>query len=442
MNIVGNKIRNSGASCPPHTAIRYELHTGRIERNSISGVVQECAVPSPLALPAAIWVGSLRGYAPPSPVVRFNDIQGNAHAGLRVGPNITTSLDARCNYWGSEDGPSGVGTGTGDAVLVETGGAGPVLAPFATGPVARHRHGRDHDGDDDDDRHGGGRCHLEYSLWSEPVNLPAPINTAVAEFDPALSRDGLALYINTNRPGGSGGNDLWVARRACVTCAFGAPVNLGGVINTAAQEGGPELSPDGLTLFFQSDRPGGQGARDIYVSHRSDPTNDLGWGAPVNLGPDVNTGVDEYNAGYLHGTAGGPDTLYFQRGPASADLDIYSVALSTIGQPLGPAVLVPELSAPGVTDATPAIRRDGREVIFSSTRPGGFGLADLWSSIRRGTGGPWSPPENLGTPVNLASTDNGATLSSDGRVLLFSSNRAGGVGAQDLWMSTRTRIGR
>ena len=112
------------------------------------------------------------------------------------------------------------------------------------------------------------------------------------------------------------------------------------------------------------------------------------------------------------------------------------------GQSLGAAALVPELSLAGASDATPAIRLDGREVIFSSSRAGGFGAADLWSGVRAGVGEPWSRPENLGTPINLASTDNGAFLSRDGRVLLYSSNRSGGVGVQDLWMATRTRIGR
>jgi len=136
VNIVGNTIRNNGGSCFPTNAIRYELYTGRIERNSIVDFLQPCAQPTATALPAAIWVGSLRGFSPASPVVRFNDILGNAQAGLRVAPNITTSLDARCNYWGSASGPSGVGTGTGDALVVQPGAATPVFAPFATAPIA------------------------------------------------------------------------------------------------------------------------------------------------------------------------------------------------------------------------------------------------------------------------------------------------------------------
>jgi hypothetical protein len=53
-----------------------------------------------------------------------------------VAPNVTTSLDATCNWWGSASGPSGVGSGTGDAVVVEAGAAPPRFMPFATAPIA------------------------------------------------------------------------------------------------------------------------------------------------------------------------------------------------------------------------------------------------------------------------------------------------------------------
>lgn len=136
VDIVGNTIRNSRGSCLVPSAIYYELFTGRIEHNRIEGVVPECASASDRLLPAGVWVGSLRGLPPAAPVVRFNDIAGNAHAGLRVAPNIQTPLDARCNWWGSADGPSGVAAGSGDAILVEAPAPAPVFAPFARGPIA------------------------------------------------------------------------------------------------------------------------------------------------------------------------------------------------------------------------------------------------------------------------------------------------------------------
>lgn len=136
VNIVGNRIRNSEAACRPISGISYEYFDGRIERNSIIGVVQDCATETSRNLPAAIWVGSLYGFPPATPVVRYNDIVGNAHAGLRVAATQKTPIDASCNWWGSASGPSGAGSGTGDAVVVEAGAATPTFAPFATAPIA------------------------------------------------------------------------------------------------------------------------------------------------------------------------------------------------------------------------------------------------------------------------------------------------------------------
>src|SRR6266571_6182702 len=87
------------------------------------------------------------------------------------------------------------------------------------------------------------------SEWSEPVNLGPTINTAFNEQGPNLSKDGLSLYFGSDRPGGVGSFDLWVARRACPDCPWEAPENLGPVVNTTASETGPGLSIDEHMLF-------------------------------------------------------------------------------------------------------------------------------------------------------------------------------------------------
>jgi len=139
VNISRNTIRNSSEDCL-NSAIAYDVFGGTIERNRIIDFVQTCADKNRRNLPSAIWIGlRLTDIPTPSvtPIVRFNDIHGNAYAGLRVAPNQTIPTDASCNYWGSDRGPSGIGPGTGDAILVEPGAPAPVFKPFAKAPIAK-----------------------------------------------------------------------------------------------------------------------------------------------------------------------------------------------------------------------------------------------------------------------------------------------------------------
>jgi WD40-like Beta Propeller Repeat len=279
-----------------------------------------------------------------------------------------------------------------------------------------------------------------FSDWSEPVWLGPVVNSPARDWRPVLSTDGRRLYFHSNRDGGLGGFDIWVSRRAGTNCPWEPPKSLGPPLNTARDDGDPAFTPDMRVVFYSSDEGhGGAGRGDILVSRRADPNDDFAWEQPVNLGPHVNTDAHESNPAYVAAENGG--TIYFERaaGGDPANSDIYKVLVTRDGQTRGPAVLVPELSAPApINDNAPTVRADGRELIFWSNRPGGVGLADLWASTRPSVNDAWSAPRNLGRPVNSEFAELSATLSHDGRTLFFTAAQArGGLGLQDMWMSTR-----
>lgn len=144
VNIIGNFIRNSSQDCLT-SGIAYDVFSGRIERNTIVGVVQPCSQWTTRNRRGGIWIGLRLKEIPMPPVVptvRFNDIHGNVLAGLHIGDNQTIRLDATCNYWGSERGPSGIGPGDGDAIVVQPGAPDPLFLPFATRPIAQTKDDR------------------------------------------------------------------------------------------------------------------------------------------------------------------------------------------------------------------------------------------------------------------------------------------------------------
>jgi hypothetical protein len=275
------------------------------------------------------------------------------------------------------------------------------------------------------------------SVWSSPENVAA-INSTFNEQAPTLAPDGLSLYFGSNRPraGGSTDTDLWVSHRSCGDCPWGTPVNLGPVVNSSAGDNGPSLSLDGHLLFFTSARTG-VGLNDIYVSRRANPKDDFGWGPPVLLGDGVNTTAFEAGAEYVQSAEDGQLNLYFNRGPSQGAQDIYVASITRDGDTRGAAVLISELFDAAANDAAASVRTDGREIFFGSSRINGAGGLDVWFSVRRSVHEPWSTPTNLAA-VNSAASDQQPSLSSDGRTLLFASDRSGSIGGTDIWMTTRS----
>jgi Tol biopolymer transport system component len=277
-----------------------------------------------------------------------------------------------------------------------------------------------------------------YTAWTAPVWLGPIVNSALAETGPALSEDGLSLYISiANKPGGFGSNDIWVSQRPTPSGAWGAPANLGPTINSASVEFVPAFSEDGHRMFFASDRAGGSGLQDVWQSYRPDIHNDFGWQTPTNLGTALNSTSDD-NASTYFDNGGHPQLIFGSGRLGGAARDLFLSHLQADGT-WAQATLISELSSP-TTENRPTIRQDGLEIFFYSDRPGGSGLNDLWTSTRATVDAAWSTPVNMGATVNSVGSDQHPYLSSDAKTLIFSSNRPGGSGNFDLWMTTRAQI--
>ncbi|HXW07732.1 MAG TPA: hypothetical protein VD833_21060 [Vicinamibacterales bacterium] len=281
----------------------------------------------------------------------------------------------------------------------------------------------------------------KFSAWSAPANLGAVINSGFNEFAPAVAKNGLALYFSSDRSGGLGSTDIWVSQRASRSDTWGPPLNLGGPVNTAFGERAPAFSRDGHWMFFVSERPGGLGGDDIWATWRTNVHDDFAWQPPINLGSGVNSATFDAGAAFFENDeAGSPQLLIGStRAGGPGGEDIYVSAQLADGS-FGPAVLVAELSSPQA-DRRPTIRFDGLEIIFFSNRPGTLGGADLWAASRETVFDAWSVPENLGPVVNTTFNEGPAYVSSDGRQLFMTSDRPDGFGALDLYVTTRERVG-
>jgi hypothetical protein len=274
-----------------------------------------------------------------------------------------------------------------------------------------------------------------YTDWSEPVNLGPLINTPSQEQGPALSKDGLSLYFH-RREGDrfSTTDDIWVSQRTSVDDAWGAPVNLGATVNSPFRDFTPTLSRDEHWLFLSSERPGGVGLADLWVSWRPNIHDDFGWQAPTNLGPNVNSESNDFQVGAHFENDAGPPQLFFASdrlgGPGLNDL--YMSELQADGT-WGPATLIPEVSS-AAAEARPTLRHDGLEIYFHRGPPN-----DLWVATRNAVDEPWSTPVKLDPPINSNNAELHPYVSADSETLVFSSGRPGGFGNDDLYAATRSK---
>jgi hypothetical protein len=263
------------------------------------------------------------------------------------------------------------------------------------------------------------------------------VNTPFLDGCPIQSPDGLSLYLASNRPGGVGMLDIWVARRASTNEPFGAPENLGEPVNSAADDFCPTpVRGGGLFFVSREALPGSCGLGDIYFT-RHNPRH--GWGEPVHLacapeGP--NSALDEQGPSLVE--IGGRATLFFSRSSPTSPGEIYATSALADGV-FGPASAVAELNDATANDIQPNVRKDGRELVFSSNREGTLGGQDLWVSTRGSVDDPWSAPVNLGDAVNTAAGETRPSVSWDGFTLLFG-RAPSPEGMSDIYVAVRHRV--
>lgn len=150
--------------------------------------------------------------------------------------------------------------------------------------------------------------------WTAPS--PVAFDTPAKEFDPAFSPDGRTVYFFSNRPGGFGGDDIWAVSFDPATAAFGTPENLGDAVNSRGDEWAPTATPDGRGLLFASDGRGGQGRHDLFVS----ALRGGAWQTAQPLPGEVNSAADDFDAAFVAGGA----ALVFAR---SDDVENAPIAL-------------------------------------------------------------------------------------------------------------------
>lgn len=141
---------------------------------------------------------------------------------------------------------------------------------------------------------GIGRCDLYASTkegdhWSVPVNLGRPVNSAYRETQPSMTPDGRTLYFSSDRPGGKGQHDIWVSHLG-KNGQWTNPENLGDSVNSKRTEMSPFIHPDNQSLYFSSDGHVGLGGHDLFIARRDSAG---AWKKPVNLGYPINTNRDE-----------------------------------------------------------------------------------------------------------------------------------------------------
>ncbi len=247
-----------------------------------------------------------------------------------------------------------------------------------------------------------------------------------------VSADGQSIYFASER---TGNFDMYVSTRTSTGDGWNSPVSLGPTVNTEYWDMFPTLSPDGLMLLFPSDRPGGYGALDIWASTRASTADP--WGPPVNLGPKINSGAWDLSPRI---SADGLTLTFHSYRGSYGNEDIWIATRATKNDPWNDPVNLGPTVNTGANEGEGVLSPDGRTLFFNSDRPGGSGGLDLWVTTRRTSADPWGPPVNLGPAVNGPTHEFCGSLSADGTTLYFTSDFPVLWGASSIYLTRLTPV--
>jgi hypothetical protein len=208
-------------------------------------------------------------------------------------------------------------------------------------------------------------------MWADAELIPGSINTEGHDACTSISPDGKQIFIYKNDANGeSRGGDIYVSKLSS-SGKWGGAKSVGKPINTTYWEGGACVSPDGKTLYLVSERPGGKGHADIYVAQRKTRTE---WDTPVSIGPTINTEEDE---GGLFLAPDGKTLFFSSKGHNSmGDYDIFKTTLEN-GKWTTPVNLGYPINTVG-KDMCFSLSIDGKTGYFTSDRKGGLGERDVY----------------------------------------------------------------
>lgn len=249
------------------------------------------------------------------------------------------------------------------------------------------------------------------SPFAEPRLIEALSDPDANDDDPTVTGDLLELFFNSNR---SGNSELWVSVRESVDQPWGDPQPVEGAgINTTSNETAPEVSTDGLTLYFSSNRTGGLGSQDIFVTTRDN--RDAAWKQPMRV-PEINSTVADYSP--VEDDAG--LAIYFYSSRAGGDQDLFVATRASRDDLWREPMEVTELNSAD-NDADPFVSGDGLTLYFGSGAPN---LLDVYVARRLDRDGSFEPADEI-DELNSDANETDAWVSPAGRYLVLTSNRSG-----------------